>query len=253
MVESASKTIVTAAVIVIGNEILSGRTVDANLGFLARRLGELGVRLREARVIPDETAAIVAAVNEARGAYDYVITTGGIGPTHDDITTDAVAEAFGVGVAIDDTARARLEARYERGRLNEARLRMARIPKGSELIDNPISGAPGFRLGNVLVLAGIPAVMQAMFESAAHALHGGARLLSSTLTAPLMEGDIAAGLGAIQRRHEAVEIGSYPYYREGRYGLSIVLRSTDARDLAKAANAVRALMRGLGAEPKELS
>jgi molybdenum cofactor synthesis domain-containing protein len=252
MEEPATQKIVTAAVIVIGNEILSGRTADVNLGFLARRLNELGVRLREARVIPDEAPAIVAAVNELRASHNYVITTGGIGPTHDDITVDAVALAFSVGVEINEAARERLQVRYEPGRLNEARLRMARIPLGGELIDNPISGAPGFRLGNVLVLAGIPAVMQAMFESAAHLLHGGARLLSATLTAPLMEGDIAEGLGAIQGRQPNVEIGSYPYYREGRYGLSIVLRSTDARDLAKAADAVRALMRGLGAEPKEL-
>lgn len=252
MATPAPETIVTAAVLIIGNEILSGRTVDANLGFLARRLNELGVRLREARVIPDEPAAIVAAVNGARASHDYVFTTGGIGPTHDDITVDAVASAFGVGVELNEAARARLEARYESGRLNEARLRMARIPLGAELIDNPISGAPGFRLGNVFVFAGIPAVMQAMFESVRHALKGGAPLRSVTLSAALMEGDLAAGLGQVQQRFGQVEIGSYPYYRGGRFGLAIVLRSTDADALAQAAEAVRGLMRALGQEPKEV-
>jgi molybdenum cofactor synthesis domain-containing protein len=242
---------VTACVLVIGNEILSGRTRDANLHYIAGRLTELGVRLREARFIPDIEAAIVAAVNEARVKYDYVFTSGGIGPTHDDITADSIAKAFGTGIDVDPEARRRLEAHYEPGMLNEARLRMARIPFGASLIDNPVSKAPGFRIGNVFVMAGVPAILQAMFESIRHQVAGGAPLLARTISARLAEGAIAAPLRQLQERHADVDIGSYPFYRGGTFGTSIVLRSTDRDRLALVADELKALMRGLGAEPIE--
>ena len=243
--------IVTAAVVVIGNEVLSGRTRDANLHFLALRLNDVGVRLREARVVSDEEAAIVAAINECRARYDYVFTSGGIGPTHDDITADAVAKAFGVGIGIDPRARALLEAHYDAGVLNEARLRMARIPHGASLINNPISRAPGFRMENVFVMAGVPAIMQAMFEGIRHDLVGGAPLLSRTIGARVPEGQLATPLARVQEAHKDVQIGSYPYYRGGALGTSIVLRATDRARLDAAAEAVRGIMREAGAEPIE--
>jgi molybdenum cofactor synthesis domain-containing protein len=248
---SAEEYTVTAGVIVIGNEILSGRTREANVEFLARRLNELGVRLLEARIVRDEMAAIVGALRALSPMFDYLFTTGGIGPTHDDITADAVAEAFALPIDVDAVARARLEAFYPKGSLNEARLRMARIPQGASLIDNPISVAPGFRLGNVFVLAGVPAIMQAMFESIRHEIAGGPRLLSLSLAVPLPEGDIAQPLRLAQSRFPDVEMGSYPTYRAGQFETAIVLRSTDAALLDRAGGAVRQILRGLGAEPRE--
>ncbi len=243
--------IVTAAMIVIGNEILSGRTRDANMHHVAVRLTELGVRLTEARFIPDDEAVIVSTVNELRARHDYVFTSGGIGPTHDDITADAIARAFGVGIDVDPRARAILEAHYEPGMLNEARLRMARIPFGAALVENPVSKAPGFRLENVYVMAGVPAIMQAMFESIRHELVGGTKLLSRTVAARVAEGAIAADLAAIQNAHEGVEIGSYPFFRGGIPGTSIVLRSTDAGALDRAADAYLAVLARLGVAPIE--
>jgi molybdenum cofactor synthesis domain-containing protein len=243
--------VVTAAVVVIGNEVLSGRTRDANLHYLAARLNELGVRLLEARVVSDDQAAIVAAVNECRARHDYVFTTGGIGPTHDDITAEAVAKAFGVGIGIDPRARAILESHYDPGQLNEARLRMARMPDGASLIANPISRAPGFRIGNVFVMAGVPAIMQAMFESIRHELVGGAPLISRTISARLPEGQLAGPLARVQEAHKDVQIGSYPYYRGGALGTSIVLRATDRGRLEAAAADVRRIMREAGGEPIE--
>jgi molybdenum cofactor synthesis domain-containing protein len=246
--------IVTACVIVIGNEILSGRTRESNLAYAAGRLRELDVRLLEGRVVRDEPAAIIAAVNECRQRYDYVFTSGGIGPTHDDITADAVAAAFGVPLAVDPVARARLEAHYEPGQLNEARLRMARVPAGASLIDNPISTAPGFRIGNVFVMAGVPAIFQAMFEGVRHQLAGGPPLLARTISGRVAEGAIAGELAAVQQRFADVEIGSYPFYRGGSggsLGCSIVLRSIDPAQLDAAAQAVRLMMRSQGIEPKE--
>ncbi len=245
--------VVTAALIIIGNEILSGRTQDVNLAYIARALGEVGIRLREARVIPDDEAAIVDAVNALRATYDYVFTTGGIGPTHDDITAEAVAKAFGVPLIEHPEARRRLEERYrDTGiELNAARLRMARTPEGATLIDNPISAAPGFRIANVYVMAGVPKIAQAMIDGIRHTLVGGAPMLSRTLVCSIGEGNIAEGLGRIQAAYPEVDIGSYPYYRHGRFGTSIVLRHTDEALLDRAAGEVATLMRELGDEPRE--
>ena len=218
---------VTACLIIIGNEILSGRTQDANLAFLARELGELGIRMREARVVPDEEEAVVEAVNAARARYTYVFTTGGIGPTHDDITAACIAKAFGVPLARHPEAERRLLAYYPPEKVNEARLRMADTPEGAELIDNPVSVAPGFRIGNVHVLPGVPSIMRAMFEGLRAGLRGGAPVVSRTITLYSPEGEIAAPLAEIQARHAEVEIGSYPFMRQGRFGTSIVFRSAD--------------------------
>ena len=243
--------IITAGILVIGDEILSGRTKDKNIGFIAEYLTNLGIDLREVRVVADDEADIIAALNALRARYTYVFTTGGIGPTHDDITADSIAKAFGVGIGIHPEARRRLEAHYaqQQSEFNEARQRMARIPDGATLIDNPISRAPGFRIRNVFVMAGIPVVMRAMFESIRHELVGGARLLSRTVSAFLPEGKFAAGLGQLQHRHPELDFGSYPFYRGGRAGASIVVRGTDAARLAEAADAVKALVRSLGGEP----
>ncbi|HKF74415.1 MAG TPA: competence/damage-inducible protein A [Stellaceae bacterium] len=244
---------VTACVLIIGNEILSGRTQDANLSYLAKGLNEAGVRLREARVIPDVADTIVATVNEVRGRYDYVITTGGIGPTHDDITSECVARAFGVPLILHEGAKRILEARYrERGlELNEARLRMAHVPKGATLVLNSVSGAPGFRMGNVFVLAGVPQIMQAMFEGVKGELRGGRPVLSRAISCGLAEGQLAKGLGEIQTRYPDIDIGSYPWYRRGAYGVSLVLRSPDERRLGLASDEVAGLVRGLGGTPSD--
>jgi len=246
------ETAVTAAVIVIGNEILSGRTEDANVTWLARRLTALGIVLAEVRMVRDEEEAIVAAVNALRAAHDYVFTTGGIGPTHDDITCAAVARAFGRAYALNPEARRLLEAYYDgSGRaLNEARMRMAYTPEGAELIDNPVSRAPGFRVENVYVLAGIPAVMQGMFAGLAPTLDGGARVASREVAVLLGEGDIAARLAALQARYPALEIGSYPFVRDGAFGTTLVLRGTDEGALARADAELRAALRELGGEPE---
>jgi len=241
---------VTACLVIIGNEILSGRTKDANLAHLGERLNELGIRLMEARVIPDIEARIVETLNEVRRAYDYVFTTGGIGPTHDDITAESVAKAFGVPLIEHPQARAILEAHYPPGQLTPGRLRMARTPEGAELIENSLSAAPGFRIGNVHVMAGIPAVMQAMLESLAPGLEGGARLDSLSLTVRIPESVLSAGLGALQERYADVEVGSYPFVRDGKFGVSIVLRSADPGRLEEAYVEAQALARELGDEPQ---
>ncbi len=238
---------VTACLVVIGNEILSGRTQDKNTAFIGEQLDRLGIRLMEVRVVPDVEAVIVATVNAVRRSFDYVFTTGGIGPTHDDITADCVAKAFGVPLIIHPEARAILEAHYEKGELNEARLRMARTPQGASLIENPVSKAPGFQIGNVFVMAGIPVIMQAMFKSLSHRLVGGAPLRSCSVMVALGEGTIAKGLGRIQDRIPAVEIGSYPFNRNGNFGVRLVLRSTEEDHLEDARAAVDALIRDLGA------
>jgi len=237
---------VTAAALIIGNEILSGRTQDVNLAFLARRLNELGIRLMEARVVADEEEAIVAAVNETRARFDYVFTTGGIGPTHDDITASSVARAFAVPLIQNPEARAILESFYAPGDLNTARLRMANTPQGATLIENPVSRAPGFQIGNVFVMAGVPSIMQAMFEGCAHRLSGGQPLRSRSLSVDLPEGGVAQGLAELQQRHGEVEIGSYPFNRDGRLGVRLVLRSTAADALEAAARELESLVDGLG-------
>jgi molybdenum cofactor synthesis domain-containing protein len=237
----------TAAMLVIGDEVLSGRTHDVNTHHLAGRLTAIGVNLREARVSPDEEGEIVRHVNDLRAAYDYVFTSGGIGPTHDDITADCVAKAFGVGIDVREDARAILAAHYDDpGALNDARLRMARIPDGAELILNPVSQAPGFRLGNVFVMAGVPAIFQAMVESAAPMLTGGAPMLSWSFRVALPEGVVAAPLGALAKARPGVSFGSYPFYRGG-HGTTLVARSSDRAALGDAAEALRAVLADLGA------
>lgn len=244
--------VVTAAVLVIGNEILSGRTRDTNLAWLAGELTKLGIRLTEARVVADTESAIVAAVNDLRSKYDYIFTTGGIGPTHDDITAESIAKAFDVPLIRNPEAVRRLQAHYANpADLNEARLRMANTPQGAELIDNPISKAPGFRIGNVHVMAGVPTIMQAMFDGLRNVLKGGAPLLSRTIDGDLPEGMMATALADIQRDHPEVEIGSYPRMRQGKPSAAIVLRAVDPAILDPAVAAVKAMMVGLGGQPRE--
>ncbi len=219
----------TVAMLVIGDEILSGRTRDANMHHLAGELTHRGFDLREVRVVSDDRAAIVAAVNALRGAYDHVFTSGGIGPTHDDITAEAVAAAFGLPCGIRDDARAILAAHYEKTgmELNEARLRMARIPEGATLIDNPISAAPGFSIDNVHVMAGVPTIFQAMVASVLPTLSGGEPLLSQTLRIPRGEGEIAGPLTALAEEFADLSFGSYPFQKDGAFGANIVIRGTD--------------------------
>lgn len=243
---------VTACVLVIGNEILSGRTKDSNLAWLAVELNKLGIRLLEARVIPDIEDVIVETVNAVRGRFDYVFTTGGIGPTHDDITAACIARAFGVPLIRNPEAVRRLIAHYGNpADLNEARLRMANTPEGAELIDNPVSKAPGFRIGNVHVMAGVPTIMQAMFDGLRHRLVGGTPVLSRTLSVDVAEGLMATELAAIQAAHADVEIGSYPYMRQGKAGAAIVVRGVAAEALDRAAGAIRDLMIRHGGTPRE--
>lgn len=219
----------TAAMLVIGDEILSGRTRDANMHYLAGELTKVGIDLKEVRVVSDEQPAIVAALNALRAGFDNVFTSGGIGPTHDDITADAIAAAFAVHVDVRDDARALLQAHYDRQgqELNAARLRMARIPDGATLIDNPVSVAPGFTLGNVHVMAGVPSVFQAMVASVLPTLTGGAPLLSQTLRMMRGEGDLAAPLGVVAQAFPDLSIGSYPFQKDGVYGSNLVIRGTD--------------------------
>ncbi len=247
----AGDRVVTAAVLVIGNEILSGRTKDVNLGYLAEQLTCLGIRLREARVIADVEGEIVAAVNECRRRYDHVFTTGGIGPTHDDITSGSVAKAFGLPLVLDPKAKAMLEKSYPAGGLNEARLRMAHVPEGARLIDNPVSAAPGFQIANVYVMAGVPTIMRAMFDGLKGRLAGGRPVLSRTVSVFLGEGVIAKDLGQLQDRFPDLEIGSYPFFRQNRYGTSLVLRGVEKDQIDKAAAELAGFIRRLGGEPME--
>jgi len=249
----ADAKIYTAALLIIGNEILSGRTTDANTSYIASRLNALGIRLCEVRVVPDVEVEVVDAVNALRARYSYVFTTGGIGPTHDDITADCVAKAFDVALEENAEARRRLEERYaETGiELNEARLRMARAPVGAVLIDNPVSAAPGFQIGNVFVMAGVPKIMQAMFESLRERLVGGDPLISRSISCHLPEGKIAQGLGEIQARHAGVDIGSYPSYSSSGFGVAVVLRHSNRTVLDAAAAEVIELIRDLGGETTE--
>jgi molybdenum cofactor synthesis domain-containing protein len=248
---AAQPQIVTACVLIIGNEILSGRTQDENLGFLARGLNDVGIRLREARVIPDIAEVITATVNDVRRRFDYVFTTGGIGPTHDDITAQCMADAFGVPLIVDPDARHLLETHYPPGQLNAARLRMAMVPEGAVLLPNPISRAPGFQIGNVFVLPGVPSIMQGIFEQLKYRLAGGDKVLSRSVSCRLGEGTLAKDLAVLQDRWSDVEIGSYPYFRRGDFGVTLVLRSTDRDRLLAAAEELRSLIRQLGGEPQD--
>lgn len=242
---------VTAALIIIGNEVLSGRTQDINQQYIALGLNDVGVRLKETRIIPDDEAVIIRTVNELRANFDYVFTTGGIGPTHDDITSECVAKAFGVPLLRDPRAVERLLRQIKPENLNEARLRMANIPQGADLIDNPVSHAPGFIIGNVHVMAGVPKIMQAMFDGIRHNLKGGAKVLSKSVTLHVGEGVIADGLGEIQKHNPAVEIGSYPFTRDGGYGTVIVTRGTDAALVALVSVSVADMARALGARVED--
>ncbi|SOC25888.1 competence/damage-inducible protein A [Stappia indica] len=232
--------IVTAAFLVIGDEILSGRTKDKNIGYLAEYLTAIGIDLSEVRVVPDVEERIVEAVRELSDRYTYVFTSGGIGPTHDDITADSMAKAFGVPIDHDPRAVEILRNFYPEGQLTEARLRMARIPQGADLIENSVSKAPGFRIRNVHVMAGVPSIMQAMLDAVAPTLKTGQRMLSETVDADLPESRIAASLREIQGAHPGVMIGSYPRSVDGRFSTQIVVRSRDEALLQQAADAVRA-------------
>lgn len=238
--------IVTAGLLIIGDEILSGRTKDKNIGTVADHLTGIGIRLKEARVVPDEQDEIVGALNAMRARYDYVFTSGGIGPTHDDITADAVAKAFGVGIDIDERAVSMLLERIARADLTEARLRMARIPAGAELVENSVSKAPGFFIGNVIVMAGVPRIMEAMLHAVTPRLRTGAKLLSRTLDAMTREGDIAPVLAATQNAFPDVPMGSYPYDDNGRYGALLVMRSPRQERLDEAGAALRARLDAAG-------
>ncbi|HEY9215971.1 MAG TPA: molybdopterin-binding protein [Ancylobacter sp.] len=234
---------VTAALMVVGDEILSGRTKDRNIGYIAEYLTAIGIDLSEVRVVPDVQDDIVDALNALRARYTYVFTTGGIGPTHDDITADAVAKALGVSIDVDPRARAMLLERIPEADLNEARLRMARIPAGAELVANPVSKAPGFWIGNVIVMAGVPTIMQAMLDEVAPKLKTGIVMLSETVKADAKEGDIGGPLGLIASAHPETSIGSYPFIGEdGRPNTNLVVRARDPDKLAAAVAAVKAMV-----------
>lgn len=240
----------TAAILVIGDEILSGRTQDTNTNHIARFLGAMGIDLRECRVVPDVEEEIMAALNVLRARYTYVFTTGGIGPTHDDITADAVAKAFGVGIDYHPEAMALMAARYKNPEdFNEMRKRMARIPDTATLIKNSVSTAPGFQIGNVFVMAGVPMVMKAMLEELSPRLKRGAVVHVATIEAHLPEGQIAAALAQIQSGHKTVSVGSYPFYREGGPGTQLVVRGRDAAEVEAAASEIEAAVRIEGVEP----
>jgi molybdenum cofactor synthesis domain-containing protein len=240
----------TACLLVIGNEVLSGRTQDANIRFLAVGLGEIGIPLREVRVIPDVAQTIIDTVNEVRAKFDYVFTTGGIGPTHDDITSECIAAAFGVPWEPHPEAWARMERAYPPGGFNAARQRMATMPRGATLIENALSVAPGFQIGNVYVMAGVPRVMQSMWEWLSPRLQGGPKIVSRAVHAiGLPEGLIAEGLAAIQAKYPDIDLGSYPFYRPTGNGVALVAKGTDVAAVEVVIADVTALVAGLGKVP----
>ena len=242
MAEAAKPNTVTAAILVIGDEILSGRTKDKNIGYIAEYLTNIGIDVKEVRVVADDEPEVVGALDALRHRYTYVFTTGGIGPTHDDITADCVAKAFGVTIDVDPRARAMLLTRIAEKDLNEARLRMARIPAGADLIVNKVSSAPGFRIGNVHVMAGVPSIMQAMLDEVAPTLTTGVKMLSETVRADLREGDIGTPLAAVAKAHPDVTIGSYPFQDDRGPNSNIVVRSRDPQKLAAAKTAVEDML-----------
>jgi molybdenum cofactor synthesis domain-containing protein len=247
----ADSGIITAAILVIGDEILSGRTKDKNIGYIAEYLTNIGIDLAEVRIVPDVEEEIVAALNALRHRYTYVFTTGGIGPTHDDITADSVAKAFGVGIDHDPRAVAVMKARFDAlgTEMNEARMRMARVPNGAELVQNKISAAPGFWIGNVITMAGVPAIMQAMLDEVAPKLKTGAQMLSESIRADLREGDIGTELGEVAKQHPGVSIGSYPFFDDTKGpNTNIVIRARDAVQLAAARAAVEDMLRRVKAK-----
>ena len=248
---SSQDRIWTAALLVIGDEILSGRTHDKNIAQIASWLQVQGIRLTEARVVSDNMDAIVVAVNALRETYDYLFTTGGIGPTHDDITVDAVAQALGVPVVIHPEARAILEEYYANkpGGLTEARLRMARVPEGAGLIPNRMSGAPGIKWGNIHLMAGVPHITAQMLDALTGTLEGGAVLINETLGCWVAESEISEILRSIEKAHEGIQIGSYPFFREGRTGANFVVRSTDPQVLAAAVGELAKALEDAGHAP----
>jgi molybdenum cofactor synthesis domain-containing protein len=250
-----SQKIWTAALVVIGDEILSGRTQDRNIAQLATWLNQQGIRLAEVRVVPDDLERIAEAVNALRSAHDYLFTTGGIGPTHDDITVDSIAAAFGVPVIVHPEARRILEdyyrARGGRGALTEARLRMARVPEGAELLANPSSGAPGVRIGNVYILAGVPHIAASMLDALSGTLEGGRPMVSVTVGAYAAESDVADLLRETEAAHPGVAIGSYPFFKEGRYGANFVIRSEDQELVRQTSDDLAERLRAAGYEPVE--
>lgn len=239
---TSSPAIVTAAILVIGDEILSGRTKDKNIGYIAEYLTNIGIELREVRIVADVQEDIVGALNALRSRYSYVFTTGGIGPTHDDITADSVAAAFGVSIDHDPRAVAMLSERFPPDQLNEARLRMARIPAGADLIANSVSKAPGFNIGNVYVMAGVPSIMQAMLDVVAPTLKTGVKMLSDTVRAGLREGDIGTALAGVAKAHPETSIGSYPFFSDTGPDTNVVVRSRDGDKLAAAIAAVETML-----------
>lgn len=240
---------VTACALVIGNEVLSGRTRDENLHWIAKRCTEIGIRLAEARILPDVEEVIVEAINDCRGKYHYVFTTGGIGPTHDDITAACVARAFGVKIERRKEAVKLLETFIKKENLNEARLKMAEMPVGAELVYNPVSKAPGFRMENVYVMAGVPSIMRAMFNGFAGSLISGKRVLSQSVACYLPEGAVAKGLEEIQVRHPNVDVGSYPFMRSGKFGCTLVSRGVDQDELDQVVMKIKSIIIELGSEP----
>ena len=239
-----------ACLLVIGNEVLSGRTQDLNIKFIATRLGEIGIPLREVRVIPDVPETIITTVNTVRAQFDHVFTTGGIGPTHDDITSECISAAFGVPWEIHPEAFARMERHYKPGEFNAARQRMATMPRGATLIDNAISIAPGFTIGNVHVMAGVPRIMQSMFNALAPSLVGGPPIISRAVHAVgLLEGAVAAGLSAVQDKYPELDLGSYPYYRATGNGVALVAKGPDPASCEAAIAEVTALIASMGLTP----
>jgi molybdenum cofactor synthesis domain-containing protein len=248
----AEERIWTAALLVIGDEILSGRTQDRNVAQIAKWLNLQGIRLAEVRIVPDAVGRIAEAVNALRAGYEYLFTTGGIGPTHDDITVDSIAAALGVPVVVHPKAKAALEAYYaERGGVTEARLRMARVPQGAELIENPMSGAPGIRVGNIFILAGVPHIATVMLEALSGTLEGGRPVLSRTIGSFTPESEVADILREVEAEHPGTQIGSYPFFKEGRIGANFVVRATDAALLDACVGALAARLREAGREVRD--
>lgn len=246
-------TIKTASVLIIGNEILSGRTHDKNGNWIAIQLTEAGIQLKEIRVVPDNEDEIIGALNTLKSKYDYVFTTGGIGPTHDDITAECVAKAFGRELIMHRQAYDVLFAHYGKEDFNEARQKMAMMPSGDDvkLIDNPVSAAPGFNIGNVYVMAGVPRIMQSMMDQILPTLQSGDPVLSVTIASPLSEGVIAIALGDLQKEFSEVDIGSYPYFRKGDFGVSVVLRSTNKKRLNEAKDTLEKMLENMNQQIKE--
>ncbi|PZQ45144.1 MAG: competence/damage-inducible protein A [Micavibrio aeruginosavorus] len=244
----------SVALIIVGNEILSGRTQDTNTSWIAENLNAMGIVLHQVRVVPDAESEIIAAIHELQDKVDYIFTTGGIGPTHDDITAESVAKAFKVPLELNPEAYDMLKRHYgSEKEINDARRKMAMIPQGAELILNPVSGAPGFHIGNVFVLAGVPRIMQAMFDDVQTRLKRGKPVLSNTIACSLAESRVAEPLEALQNNYATVAIGSYPHFRGGILGLSLVLRSTDDEALDKATRELIKIIADLGGEPNALS